>query len=493
MVLPFWDGDHLLAIHLLNWLHEIEGTNERHQCLLVGTKGMTQDKFSALHAAAKRAFSKVFFIQTADTPEAGWPMGPNAMFRTAADYIEAELKTPWFWCEPDVTILRAGALDKLEADYAGCGRPFMGTRFDHPIPHLTGVAVYPPNIRSYTSKMLNAHTKPFDVIDAAHILKQAHLTPLIQHQWGSIENNIPPTFPDFESLKTIMPDALVFHRCKDGSLIKRLRERSGRRHYNERGRLETCIVQLGRYGDIMNVLPIARYIARNYAKPYLMVATEFMNLLEGVSYVIPVEFKGDYFKVEDAIEEARSKHEHVINSMVYGETWRVPISCASYNQESWRVAGYLDRWADPKFQVVFDKRNATREAKLIRQNVDVHRKKVMLINLSGGHSGPFTDWQVFQSDIVNRHRRKWKIIDLSTIIAVNIYDLLGLFDRADLLLTIDTATLHLSAASEVPVIALLNDKTAWNMTLLRKPAKLAVPYSQGMKRIDEIHAAIENL
>jgi hypothetical protein len=254
------------------------------------------------------------------------------------------------------------------------------------------------------------------------------------------------------------------------------------------------MVQLGRYGDIINVLPIAKHINDSYAKPYFMASKDFISILDGVSYVEPVLFDGPYTKVEDAVEQAKNEFEHVIVSQVWGETYRVPHECESYSQEMWRMAGFFDRWSDPKMKLVFDRRTPEREAKLIRQNIYKNRKPIMLINLAGGHSGPFDDWQVFQFDLTNRWRSKFQIIDLSVIVAERVYDLLGLFEMADVLITIDTATLHLSSACDIPTVALLNDKgDKWIETLIRKPTLVAIPYKRALKRIEEIHTLIDNL
>ena len=471
----------------------MNGLISKHKCLLVGSNGMSKDRFDAVNAAAHRAFVDVDFIQTSAPNELGWPMSPNALFRSAATYIAERNLGHWFWCEPDCVPLKPEWLDALDADYQGSRKPFMGVKFIHPYPHLTGTAVYPSHVRRYSPKMVSAHTRPFDLIDAITVMRNAHFTGLIEHRWGDIQNNIAPTFPDAESLKNLPALAVVFHRCKDGSLIKRLRERSGRRHYDEAGRLNNCILQLGRYGDIMNILPVAKHIKDNYAPPHFMASKAFAPMLDGVSYVKPVVFDGDYSRVDLALVEARDRFEHVIVSQVWGEGVAVPRECPSYNQESWRMAGFLDRWSAPKMKLVFDRRDSKREAKLIRQNVNRNAKPIMLLKLSGGESGPFEDHLAFQFDVTNRWKAKYQIIDLSQIKATRIYDLLALYDMADVLVTIDSATLHLANACDIPVLALLNDKTEWNKTLPRCNVLGAFPYSQAMRRTEEIHALIKSV
>lgn len=48
------------------------------------------------------------------------------------------------------------------------------------------------------------------------------------------------------------------------------------------------ILQLGRYGDVINVLPIARrHYLNTGEKPWFVIAKEFADILEGVTYVDP--------------------------------------------------------------------------------------------------------------------------------------------------------------------------------------------------------------
>ena len=43
------------------------------------------------------------------------------------------------------------------------------------------------------------------------------------------------------------------------------------------------IIYLGRTGDILNCLPIARFIAERYEKPLFFVSKQFASVLDGVS------------------------------------------------------------------------------------------------------------------------------------------------------------------------------------------------------------------
>lgn len=86
------------------------------------------------------------------------------------------------------------------------------------------------------------------------------------------------------------------------------------------------IVMLGRYGDILNCLPIAKAVADRYGKPHFFVAREFASVLDGVSYVIPEVLDIPYDHLKDALKVAHSKCAYVMNAQVYGQGFNLPRS-----------------------------------------------------------------------------------------------------------------------------------------------------------------------
>ena len=78
-------------------------------------------------------------------------------------------------------------------------------------------------------------------------------------------------------------------------------------------------VQLGRAGDILNILPLLWDDYRKASeKPGLMVAAEFAPLLEGVSYVEPVIWKGPHFEIAKAVAHAKTLCPNVVCTQVNG-------------------------------------------------------------------------------------------------------------------------------------------------------------------------------
>lgn len=133
----------------------------------------------------------------------------------------------------------------------------------------------------------------------------------------------------------------------------------------------------------------------------------------------------------------------------------------SFAQDSWAAAGKVGRW-NKNLPLVFDRRNQEREHALATQYLHSGKRNILLATES--KSSPFR-YSRLLVEILALTTRDWgNIIRLSEISAARIYDLLGLFEKAFCLITVDSAPLHLArAVPSLPVLALCNDFPAlWN-------------------------------
>ncbi len=220
--------------------------------------------------------------------------------------------------------------------------------------------------------------------------------------------------------------------------------------------VRTCFVQLGRYGDILNLLPIAHAVARaEGGKVAMLVHREFMDLLDGVSYVEAYQWDGDKMKPHYASLGLEKQFERVIVSQVADTDRQRERVCEAFNMEQWRFCGFLDRWTDPTLRLVIDRRSRERESKLL-ESMRLRGRPYILANVRG-ISGKFQYEDQLINDLQTRFANDALIVDMRRFKAEKLYDLLGLIDNAICLVTVDTSTLHLAGASRTPVIALLRD------------------------------------
>lgn len=166
------------------------------------------------------------------------------MFETAARYI---LESPehvgsFFWCEPDCTPTHKGWLDSIEDEYFSAHQLFLGAVTPTRVmrsgvetedgSHLMGCAVYPKDLamRSTLLPTLRHCAMPFDVYLRHEILPECHATGLIQHGWstcGATQSKKGITLKPAKDLARtahLRKDVVLFHGCKDASLINLLRK-----------------------------------------------------------------------------------------------------------------------------------------------------------------------------------------------------------------------------------------------------------------------------
>ena len=217
------------------------------------------------------------------------------------------------------------------------------------------------------------------------------------------------------------------------------------------------IVQLGRFGDIINILPICQHIHNTFAKPHLMVSREFASMLEGVSYVtpFPVDFSND--QLLPALTLAKREFPIVLQTQIWGKGWNQERKTEAYNMESWRMAGMLHRFSDSGMMPLFDCRDKEREGAIVSKLV-TGDKPFILVSLTKNISSPFLGGAQVLAEITKSFSEYYQIIDVASLRLHRIYDLLGLIERAYCVVSSDTALLHLTAATTTPLVALVNPK-----------------------------------
>lgn len=219
---------------------------------------------------------------------------------------------------------------------------------------------------------------------------------------------------------------------------------------------DVCIVQLGRYGDIINMLPIALHIHNSYGKPALMVTEEFAPLLDGVSYVTPYPVKLATDQLNEAIQIAEKNFKHVIVTQIWGKNYHQDHLCASYNRESWRKAGFENKFRDYTWKPVFDKRDDAREQALLNKATGGEPLARYIVVAAQSISSPFPHAAELLERLKREYGNQYQIVDITPLRSDRIYDVLKLLEMAEVVVTVDTAIIHLMAALPTPAVCLVN-------------------------------------
>lgn len=272
-----------------------------------------------------------------------------------------------------------------------------------------------------------------------------------------------------------------------------------------------CFIQLGRFGDIIIILPALREIAnRTGMQPIVIVSTDYASVLDGVSYVKPHPVHWDWWSGvpaarklaaemygggivpqwwHDSPEGARLAVEGVEGATVlqcHGIGWGVDVSkWPNFQTSMWLRAGFTVEEM-MTLPLVFDRRDAGREQVLVTAVSRVNPKPILLMNFLASSAPLPAHPEIYR--VIQKFSSQFNIVDLGRIRATRIYDLLGLMDRAVGLVTVDTATMHLAYGSKVPFVAYTPNR--WSTGVPRGNCKLEIKYDDAIARTGELETQL---
>lgn len=233
-------------------------------------------------------------------------------------------------------------------------------------------------------------------------------------------------------------------------------------------------------GDICNALPIIHYEFKEASEVQTVITSEkYAQIFDGCSYCKPILFYGAWGDLQEAIKFSKGNFDYASLLQCHGNKFPFEQTQKSFQQEVYLRAGLIDQW--DKLELVFDQRDESREKELVSKIVPRAKlrgrpfEKFILVG-DAGESAPFAQIEELCSMLQSNFGETHKIIRLSSVKAEKIYDLIGLYDRAACLVTIDTVHLHLAKASKVPIIALARD--GWVGASSSKHFMMYAKYSQ---------------
>lgn len=246
VVIPCHTADIGSAQQTIEWIRGLNGTAKRGHCLLVVDAATPKPNIESLKASAKDTFESWDAIGIAAGIKKGVDAS-NFMFLHTAKTIQERYRTPWLWLEPDCIPIRPTWLDELEAEYARSPKLYMGA-FVHstdpmlPKTHVAGCAVY-PNKAFDQLKNFCGKERAWDIEAAASMVPAAQETSLIQHFWGPAKDIFPvfvdTRYPDSPenhvTVDFVKRESALFHRSKDGSLIRLLKNAMVAERARQRG------------------------------------------------------------------------------------------------------------------------------------------------------------------------------------------------------------------------------------------------------------------
>lgn len=221
-------------------------------------------------------------------------------------------------------------------------------------------------------------------------------------------------------------------------------------------------IQLGRAGDVLNVLPLCkRDFDRTGERPLLMVGQSFASILDGVTYVEPIVWAGAFediggaLKVAERIAESRGAQ--IVCTQIYAQGLCSAEQCSSFMRESWDRVPDAPAWGSRP--LVFDRRDIPREVGVCNNLLQRSTGKPYIVLALSGTSSPFPQNVDLSRYLRNKLGKEFDFVDVSGFVAPRFYDLLTLLEGAHALVTVDSGILHLAAA--VPSLDVVAFITRW--------------------------------
>jgi hypothetical protein len=255
--------------------------------------------------------------------------------------------------------------------------------------------------------------------------------------------------------------------------------------------MSPCVIELGRYGDILNILPFVESMRR--MRPTLVVAEEFKQIGQSISYADVISFPGQYHQHAAALDfVAGKKFGKLYTPQVYGDGIFVSETTESFCAESYARVHQLQGFLDGKFdQINIDRRHLPDESRLVEKYLPRNGLPNILVNVTGGHSSPFPHGRDYLGRLQTRFTGRVNVINLAAVHANRFTDLLALYDNASALVTADTGTLHLAGAHRIPYVAFIQDSRPWLGAHTRGNCVARIRYRSAGHWVDYVPNIIE--
>lgn len=235
-------------------------------------------------------------------------------------------------------------------------------------------------------------------------------------------------------------------------------------------------IQLGRAGDILNVLPLLRRDhQRTGRRSVILVSEPYRDLLDGVTYVEPRVFRGPFEAINQAwpiAEKIAAEIEgEIICTQIHGDAISAQHRAWSFLRESWDQVPGAPPWGD--LPLVFDRRDPSRAAGVRAQLTQRASGRPYIVTALSGTSSPLPMANELMRYLRAKLGSEFAIVDVSGYSAPRFYDLIGVIEGAHAVLAVDSGVLHLAhAAPHVPVVAFITrDPSRWHGTPWRPQHK----------------------
>lgn len=207
-------------------------------------------------------------------------------------------------------------------------------------------------------------------------------------------------------------------------------------------------IQLGRTGDLINLLPLWwRLHQQTGQRPRIVTRQDYLPLLAGASYVEAIPFDG---RIDDpGAALAWAKKNYPSHEILVSQYENNPVDnrrvTPCYQMESWRLAGALDEFG--KWPLVLE----------TMKDAPARPYENTVLVCTNSISSPWPHGSALHAALLNSIPNV-RFIEIGGERFSSPQVWIPFFNVARCLVTVDTMHLHLSRAARVPVVAILQDR-----------------------------------
>jgi predicted GH43/DUF377 family glycosyl hydrolase len=249
---------------------------------------------------------------------------------------------------------------------------------------------------------------------------------------------------------------------------------------NKGGNMSEVFLLLGKNGDLLSVAPILQQRWNETGQcQNLMVASDYLETAKRLIGVNPVVFDGNFQDLRHAMRQAKRDFSKVTVLQVFGRDIVIQKQTPSFQHDQW-IRGKATK-GFCKWPLLI--RNGTNEF--------VNKPKGRLVLFADvSESSPFVHREEL-AKLIQETLPEHTLVRLSEFKLDNICDFLPLYDAAELIVSIETAHLHLTRATTTPVIALVTDQPSrWHGSAWHPRYRLHCRYGDFLKRQQELKQAM---
>lgn len=252
--------------------------------------------------------------------------------------------------------------------------------------------------------------------------------------------------------------------------------------------METCWLQLAKIGDVLSILPLLSFKAKQQGKPCnLVISEQYSDVVKGLDYIKPDILSIHWQDLEAAYRYAKRKYEKVYAPATCGKTVSIQHRHASWQMDAYARCGSL-HWFD-RLPLVIPRPSNAKE--LVARHMG---QRPTILFADKGESSQFESSDYLAQKLESEFGASHQIVRLSSIRLEKFTDFVALYDAAACLIVTETSHLHLSKACDIPIFALATDKPErWHGSAWSSKFKLHIRYSQFKRREMELIEGIRSV